>query len=171
MGNNPLMDRINAIRQSETAQRVSEGIEDVREKLNESEVVGRFQDMRQRMGEGNEAAVTYKEIRMRHPAFDLPTFLQSIKQEVPVVIKVLPHICAACHAAHNIRQGTVVSKQLLKGTGAVRGHVNCCHDGTLQTLRPNKCWRYDRMAWGCRRSLKARRRCCESTAQSPCWNA
>jgi hypothetical protein len=88
MGKNPLMDRINAMRASETAQRVSEGIQDVREKLDESEFVGRVQDMRQRLGEGNEAALTYREILMRHPKFDMPTFLQSIKQEVPVVIKV-----------------------------------------------------------------------------------
>jgi mitochondrial import inner membrane translocase subunit TIM44 len=91
MGKNPLMDRINAMRQSETAQRVSEGIADVKEKLDESEAVGKIQDMRQRLGEGNEAAVTYREIRMRHPKFDMPLFLRAIKQDVPIVIKVRAH--------------------------------------------------------------------------------
>ena len=88
MGKNPLMDRLSTLRQSDTAQRVSEGIQDVREKLDESEFVGRVKDFRQRFGEGNEAAVTYKEIRMRHPSFDMPTFLHAIRQEVPIIIKV-----------------------------------------------------------------------------------
>jgi hypothetical protein len=93
MGNNPLMDRIRALRQSEAARRVSEGIQDVREKLEntDSEVIGRIQDMTQRVGEQNEAALTYQEIRLRHPSFDMPNFLHAIKQDVPIVIKVPCH--------------------------------------------------------------------------------
>lgn len=90
LGKGPLVDRINKLRASETAQRVSESYQDVKEKLenSDSDVLNRIQEARQRLAEESEAAVAYRELRMRHPHFDMPTFLRSIKQEVPVVIKV-----------------------------------------------------------------------------------
>jgi hypothetical protein len=96
LGNNPLMDRIKSLRDSEAARRMSESFQDVKEKLehSENEMIGRMHDMRQRFTEENEAAVAYREIRMRHPSFDMPTFLRSIKQDVPVVIKVGVSICS-----------------------------------------------------------------------------
>jgi hypothetical protein len=90
LGKNPLMDRIKSLQNSETARRMSESFQDVKDKLehSENEMIGRIHDVRQRLTEENEAAVAYRELRMRHPSFDMPTFLRSIKQDVPVVIQV-----------------------------------------------------------------------------------
>jgi uncharacterized membrane-anchored protein YjiN (DUF445 family) len=89
LGNTPLAQRIAALQESETARRMAEGYQDIKQKLDtDSEVMGRVSDMREQLMAESEAAVAYREIRMRHPNFDMPSFLRAIKSDVPSVIKV-----------------------------------------------------------------------------------
>lgn len=93
LGGNPLAARVaelqRRVAESEAARKAKELKEDVQERLetSDSDVVGRMADMRESMMTENEQALTYREVRMRHPTFDMPTFLRSIKHDVPVVIK------------------------------------------------------------------------------------
>lgn len=69
---------------------VADGYASVKERLEagDSEVVNRVSEMGERFMAETETARSLREIRMRHPAFDMPSFLRAVKKDVPVVIKV-----------------------------------------------------------------------------------
>jgi pyridoxal biosynthesis lyase PdxS len=90
LGNTALAKRIAALRETEAMRSVVDGYASVKEKLEsgDSEVVNRVSEMRERLMAETETARALREIRMRHPSFDMPSFLRAIKKDVPVVIKV-----------------------------------------------------------------------------------
>jgi hypothetical protein len=90
LGNSALGKRIAALRETEAVQSVAEGYASVKEKLEagDSEVANRMSEMSERFMAESEASRALREIRMRHPAFDMPSFLRAVKKDVPVVIRV-----------------------------------------------------------------------------------
>lgn len=92
LGNSALAKRISQMRESDAMRSVAEGYHTVREKLEQgdSDLANSVSEMRERMMTESEGARAYREIRMRHPDFDMPTFLRAIKSDVPIIIKVCP---------------------------------------------------------------------------------
>lgn len=90
LGNTALASRIAALRETDAVRSVADGYASVKERLEagDSEVVNRVSEMGERFMAETETARSLREIRMRHPAFDMPSFLRAVKKDVPVVIKV-----------------------------------------------------------------------------------
>jgi hypothetical protein len=118
LGNTALARRIAALRETAAMQSVADGYASVKERLEagDSEVVNRVSEMGERLMAETETARSLREIRMRHPSFDMPQFLRAVKKDVPIIIKVLTTatvLTAACRRCMRVR---VVSALLLQWT-------------------------------------------------------